>query len=47
MRGSRKQLTRRQKTHLTLSGILLAMGGFIILMMGLALIFLLFGGRFN
>ncbi len=47
MRGSRKQLTRRQKTYLTLSGILLAMGAFVVLMMGLALIFLLFGGSFN
>jgi hypothetical protein len=39
-----RKLTRRQKTYLTLSGILMAMGAFICLMMALALLFYLFGG---
>jgi hypothetical protein len=34
-----KKLTKRQKTYLTLSSILLAMAGFIGLMVALALIF--------
>jgi hypothetical protein len=39
---TKKKLTKRQKTYLTLSGILMAIGGFIGLMMALALIFYLF-----
>jgi hypothetical protein len=42
-----RKLTRRQKTYLTLSGILLGIAAFIGLMMALALVFYLFGGRFN
>lgn len=36
---TKKKLTRRQKTYLTLSGILMAIGAFIGLMMALALVF--------
>jgi hypothetical protein len=36
-----KKLTRRQKTYLTLSGILMAIGAFIGLMMAMALVFYL------
>lgn len=42
----RNKLTKRQKTYLTLSSILLAMASFVGLLMGLALIFYIFESLF-